>query len=411
MTATATPEQPETNAHDDHDHDHPSFLAHHFETPEQQFDSGKLGIWIFLVTEVLFFSGLFVAYICYRVSNPEVFKYAHHFLSKQLGGINTAVLLFSSLTMAWAVRSAQLGNRSNLIRTLGITLFCAAMFLGVKSFEYTEKFYKHLLWTGAFYEASELNKSAPKGSTASHIFNYENKGDTDTSKWSEKTEATLGSFLMFWWVIGIVPLGMTFYGIWSGKKLFHSLGVCGLICVGGMIVGIMTGLAYHHYDHASHAKEHADTEHKEGEHAKEGDTHQKGEKENTPDNVAAKDNEHKPAHDIKADHTHEKKPKTETKLGSLPIADPANDFVVAKEEGHGKKPRNHTIFFSIYYFMTGLHAFHILCGMIALSWLIVRAYNDEFNPLYFGPVDYVGLYWHLVDLIWIYLFPLLYLIK
>jgi len=69
------------------------------------------------------------------------------------------------------------------------------------------------------------------------------------------------------------------------------------------------------------------------------------------------------------------------------------------------------LFFSIYYCMTGVHAVHIIGGMIVLAWLLVRASKDVFHEQYFGPVDYVGLYWHLVDLIWIYLFPLLYLIR
>lgn len=68
------------------------------------------------------------------------------------------------------------------------------------------------------------------------------------------------------------------------------------------------------------------------------------------------------------------------------------------------------IFFSIYYVMTGLHAIHILAGMGTIAWLLWRSLRGDFGPDYFGPVDYVGLYWHLVDLIWIYLFPLLYLL-
>ena len=65
--------------HDDHHHDHGEFIAHHFDSAEQQFDSGKLGIWVFLVTEILFFSGLFVAYILYRNHHPEIFEQAHVF--------------------------------------------------------------------------------------------------------------------------------------------------------------------------------------------------------------------------------------------------------------------------------------------------------------------------------------------
>ena len=89
-----------------HPHGHDPHLAHHFETPQQQFDAGKLGMWLFLVTEVLFFSGLFTAYAVYRSNHPEVFLDAHKYLDKVLGGFNTIVLLFSSLTMAWGVRCA-----------------------------------------------------------------------------------------------------------------------------------------------------------------------------------------------------------------------------------------------------------------------------------------------------------------
>jgi cytochrome c oxidase subunit 3 len=69
------------------------------------------------------------------------------------------------------------------------------------------------------------------------------------------------------------------------------------------------------------------------------------------------------------------------------------------------------VFFGIYYVMTGIHAIHILAGIGVLTWLLVRSIRRDFNRQYFGPVDYVGLYWHIVDLIWIYLFPLLYLIR
>ena len=125
------------DTHDDHHHDHGEFIAHHFDSPEQQFDSGKLGIWLFLVTEVLFFSGLFVAYTLYRNHHPEIFDQAHVFLDKILGGINTVVLLFSSLTMALAVRCAQLGKNKNCSVYVLITMVCAAVFLGVKAVEYS----------------------------------------------------------------------------------------------------------------------------------------------------------------------------------------------------------------------------------------------------------------------------------
>jgi len=73
-------------------------------------------------------------------------------------------------------------------------------------------------------------------------------------------------------------------------------------------------------------------------------------------------------------------------------------------------PRNAHVFFSIYFFMTGLHGIHVIGGIIVWLWLLKRAVKNEFGPKYFGPIDYAALYWHLVDLVWIYLFPLLYLI-
>src|SRR5438477_9999959 len=93
---------------------HDPHLAHHFDTPEQQYASAKLGMWVFLATEILMFGGLFCAYSVYRHNHPDVFEYAHQYLDKTLGAINTIVLITSSLTMAWGVRLAQLGKMRGL---------------------------------------------------------------------------------------------------------------------------------------------------------------------------------------------------------------------------------------------------------------------------------------------------------
>ena len=103
------------------DHAHPSFLAHHFDTPVQQFDAAKLGMWVFLGQELLFFSGLFVAYGVYRSWYPEVFAQCSAQLDRTMGMTNTLVLLFSSLTAALAVRSAQLGKKDQTSVMLIIT--------------------------------------------------------------------------------------------------------------------------------------------------------------------------------------------------------------------------------------------------------------------------------------------------
>src|SRR5438045_3765581 len=95
---------------------HPSEqLRHHFDTEEQQQESSTLGMWVFLLTEVMFFGGLFGGYTVYRNLYPDAFASTSHFMNVTLGGINTLVLIASSLTMALAVRSAQLGNKRALI--------------------------------------------------------------------------------------------------------------------------------------------------------------------------------------------------------------------------------------------------------------------------------------------------------
>src|SRR3954453_5976611 len=112
-------------AGDGHAHHGPSFLAHHFHTPYQQYDAAKLGIWLFLAQEVLFFSGLFVAYLVFRMWYPEAWSVGSHELDRTMGLTNTIVLLFSSLTAVLAVRSAQLGERGKVNLYIIITILCA----------------------------------------------------------------------------------------------------------------------------------------------------------------------------------------------------------------------------------------------------------------------------------------------
>ncbi|MBK8168850.1 MAG: cytochrome c oxidase subunit 3 family protein [Sandaracinaceae bacterium] len=234
--------------HDDdhgesHGHgDHPKFLAHHFDTPLQQFDTAKLGMWLFLAQELLFFAGLFVAYGIYRNWYPDAFSWSSHQLDPIMGAINTVVLLFSSLTAALAVRSSQLGQKSKTSMWLVLTIICAFIFLVVKYFEYEHKFESGLLPGGHFHP--------------------------------------------------------------------HHLHV----------VRAMHGAA------AAGIPDHSGT------------------------------------------------------------------------------------FFGIYFMMTGVHGLHVLIGIGVMIWILIRNNRGEFSAQYFTPVELVALYWHLVDLIWIYLFPLLYLI-
>jgi cytochrome c oxidase subunit III len=205
--------------------------AHHFSSAEDEFEASKQGMWLFLVTEVLMFGGLFVAYGIFRGLYPEMFKAAHHFLAVKMGAINTVILITSSLTMVLGVTAAQRGQRDRSILFLVFTLFLAAGFLVVKYFEYSHKFHDGLL-PGGFFTNPELLQEQPKS-----------------------------------------PL-----------------------------------------------------------------------------------------------------------------------------------------FFSLSFLMTGLHGIHVLIGMGLISWIIRRTVKGEFSPYFYTPVELVGFYWHFVDLVWIYLFPLLYLV-
>jgi len=220
---------------------HEKGLQHHFDDMGQQREAGSLGMWLFLVTEVMFFGGLFLAYLLFRNKYPAEFAAASHSLDITLGAFNTAVLILSSLTMALAVWGAQKGNRKMIIGFLILTMIFGATFLGVKTVEYSSKFEHHLF---------------------------------------------------------------------PGE----------------------------HFDWESH-------------------------------------------HEL--------------------------------TDGHGGAPLNSgnlQIFFFIYFSMTGVHALHMIIGLGLLLWLLISAYKNKYTSNYYAPVELTGLYWHFVDIVWIFLFPLLYLL-
>jgi len=135
-------------------------FAHHFDSAEQQRQSAALGMWVFLATEVMFFGGLFVAYIVYRAAFPEAFAAASRRLDLELGAINTAVLIGSSLTMALAVRGAQQGRRAPIVIFLILTMVLGSVFLGVKAHEYHQKAVEHLLPAHGFEFAADQARAA-----------------------------------------------------------------------------------------------------------------------------------------------------------------------------------------------------------------------------------------------------------
>jgi len=122
---------------------HEPGLKHHFDDSAQQFQSSTLGMWVFLVTEVMFFGGMFGGYTVYRNMYPDAFASTSRFMNVTIGAINTGVLIFSSFTMVLAVRAAQLGQKKVLIAFLILTLLLGCLFLSLKYVEYHEKWVDH----------------------------------------------------------------------------------------------------------------------------------------------------------------------------------------------------------------------------------------------------------------------------
>ncbi len=137
-------------------------LQHHFDSYEQQQEASYLGMWAFLVTEILFFGGVFTAYLVYRTANQAAFAAASNMLDLRWGTINTAVLIGSSLTMALAVWAAQTGRRKSTVGLLLATLVLGSVFLGIKAIEYSHKIHEHLLpgptfqWEGPLASGAQM---------------------------------------------------------------------------------------------------------------------------------------------------------------------------------------------------------------------------------------------------------------
>jgi len=390
----------DTHGHDEHDH--PPFLAHHFDTPEQQYDSGKLGIWLFLVQEVLFFSGMFCAYAIFRSLRPEVFEGCSQFLNTQLGAINTCVLLFSSLTMALAVRCSQVEDYKGLTRSLTATLACAMIFLGVKAIEYSHKWGMGLLPPGMyFYDPANPHPTAEQLQTV-HQFSSGTAYFLENSLYficAPFAIATVGVFV--WLVLAIIRNNK--FQADCAKPLF-------LVCL-SFFAGVYLGTLLESGGDEEHGADHA------GEVA--GHAEASPDVEHVVTAVATVTPDAPILRLLATDPTNSgiqsrlDALSRQAELAGTAIVSDNEDVTAAisevRETVHS--PRRAGVFFGIYYCMTGIHAIHILGGIVVLTWLLVRSIRMDFNRHYFGPVDYVGLYWHLVDLVWIYLFPLLYLIR
>ncbi len=289
-------------------HDHPSHVHHHFENEVQQFDSDKMGMWLFLVTEIMIFAGLFCVYVLYRTHNPEIFHYGHQFLDKNLGALNTLILLSSSLTMAWGVRAAQLSQKKTLLTMLALTMLCAFGFLYIKYIEYGSKIHHGTLYGNRYVWQSEdhgTEHGSPEGELHSLADAAQDANAVRDAALAAGTDTSASSMS--------VPTSQ-FAPAPEGPQSFEV---------------------------------------------------------KTPEQLKAEKEEQK------------------------------HNF---------PQPAKAHLFFSIYFIMTGLHGIHVVIGIICIFTIFVLSARGAYNSTYYTPVDMVGLYWHLVDLIWIYLFPLLYLV-
>ena len=254
-------------AHADHDHAHAAHhpaLQHHFDTMAQQKEAAVIGMWVFLLTEILFFGGLFVAYMVYRIWYFDAFAEASRRLSLFWGGLNTAVLIGSSLTMAMAVRCAQTNQRKATVTWLILTTILGMVFLGVKVIEYRDKFEHH------------------------HVPGYNFQ--------------------------------------WAGEHEAAPAAAAGA-------------------EHAAAPAEGAAGEHRQ-------------------------------------------------------LSLNAEQLQLTTQ-----------IYFSLYFTMTGLHALHMIIGIGLMSVITWMAWQGKLDAEYYTPVELSGLYWHFVDIVWIFLFPLLYLVE
>jgi cytochrome c oxidase subunit 3 len=253
--------------------------------------------------------------------------------------------------MAWAVRAAQLRQHALLTGMLGATLGCAAIFLGVKAVEYSHKWEIGLL-PGRYYQAQIPGAHGPEVGYLGYLM----------------IVPAILTVCCFAYYLYALMLRSTFH-----LRVAGPLFVAGLCFFGGVGLGQLLEGGDHHAEDAHHSG-HAASDH---------------------------------GHSTEHDHEH---------ATTTPVVEPVGEDVkvmpeaIATPNADVNQKGMAGLFFSIYYCMTGVHAIHIIGGMLVISWLIIKAARLEFHEEYFGPVDNVGLYWHLVDFIWIYLFPLLYLI-
>ncbi len=282
---------------------HEPGLQHQFDDMKQQEESVSIGMWMFLVQEIMFFGGLFTAYLVFRSRYPMAFAAGSNHLDAFWGGLNTLVLIVSSLTMALTVYYAQKSNRSMQVIMIVLTMIFGAAFLGVKAIEYTAKYNDGLI------PVAGLNKKVKEDPGAHH--------EKAKPCWEVEHGAAAAEHHV------VNPRGEF---LWTD---------CSLVKL-------------------------------------------------AKDEAFLTDAE---------------------KIGYF-SKDASGADVIDINKFRDKVK----IFYYIYFVMTGLHALHMIVGLLLMSWLLWTAWKGNYHAEYYMPVEMSGLYWHFVDIVWIFLFPLLYLL-
>ena len=309
------------HAHEHDDHYHPPGLQHQFDDMGQQMDSVTIAMWMFLVQEIMFFGGLFTVYLVFRSKFPMAFAAGSNHLDAFWGGLNTLVLIVSSLTMALAVYYAQKGVRNMQVIMIILTMLFGTVFLGVKAIEYTSKYKEGIVpVTGWNLRTGADEEDHDGAETSSANPELEDKNSLDFPK--EKADVRENA------------------------------------------------------EGAIHSEEHPYI-------------NKTGEFVWTDVSLAV----------------------MAQKEGFLTESEKSDKGYFSDGEIDPEKFRDKVqIFFWIYFVMTGLHALHMIIGLGIMLWLLYKAFRGAFTHEYYAPVEISGLYWHFVDIVWIFLFPLLYLL-
>ncbi len=400
----------------DHGHGHGEatypYTPHHFHTAKQHFESGKMGVWLFLVTEILFFAGLFCAYTIYRGQHPEVFYWAHFYLDTFWGAANTVVLLASSLTAAWAVRNAQLGQKRLLQMNILFTICGALFFMGVKGIEYSHKFHDGLLPARHFAPAHEVwetptfKKQHPESAEAAERI-VAGLAERKAQKTAVRDEViSKNSPLALVPVVespadaSPTPAGATKAGPTDASSAQAAPAPTAATTAAPAEVA-----PTQEADDATADDAAAD---EDGAADSEATADEDSEAEMPAADAMA------PAAKAEAETPDDIWLETQVRNLTEEERHPLEMAGVIRKPADGplvfERPAKAGIFFSIYFFMTGLHGLHVVIGIGLWIWMLTIVSKRKTGDKYFGPIDFTALYWHLVDLIWIYLFPMLYLI-